>query len=342
MEREELGLTPKEKSHRKLMVSILSELSDSPVVLKGGTALMLCYGLDRFSEDLDFDSPIKLNLASKIKNGVLNAAPLLGVDVLKNTDTVTRYRVVYMNGQDQDSLKLEISYRTPAPLSEVTKINGIRCASLARIIDQKLQAAYDGADPRTKIRDLYDLDFIARKFPYSFTTELSKRLFELSMYPDELLSRYRDAYLEDELVRSRVSLDDLVLRLHCGAEEVSFYSLEKKYRIEGLPSLLVAPSEASHVFCKLADKAIKDANNDPYAVNWESINELAIRKFAAYNECSTGRILEVLFKHSPGAISKEQQNAIRSFASEITLPSRINSTARRVHSSSTACDVDGP
>ncbi len=35
---------------------------NKPMVLKGGTALKLCYGLDRFSEDLDFDSAISLNL----------------------------------------------------------------------------------------------------------------------------------------------------------------------------------------------------------------------------------------------------------------------------------------
>lgn len=28
--------------------------TDSGLILKGGTALMLCYGLDRFSEDLEF------------------------------------------------------------------------------------------------------------------------------------------------------------------------------------------------------------------------------------------------------------------------------------------------
>lgn len=28
----------------------------NPFVLKGGTALMECYGLDRFSEDIDLDS----------------------------------------------------------------------------------------------------------------------------------------------------------------------------------------------------------------------------------------------------------------------------------------------
>lgn len=49
-------LTERDKYHEKLMLNILKNLSDTPLVLKGRTALYLGYGLNRFSEDLDFDS----------------------------------------------------------------------------------------------------------------------------------------------------------------------------------------------------------------------------------------------------------------------------------------------
>lgn len=52
-------ITERDKHHEKLMVSILKNLTDTPLVLKGGTALYLGYGLNRFSEDLDFDSSKK-------------------------------------------------------------------------------------------------------------------------------------------------------------------------------------------------------------------------------------------------------------------------------------------
>lgn len=41
-----------ETLHKKLMESILQEIAkrDLPTFLKGGTALLLCLGLDRFSE----------------------------------------------------------------------------------------------------------------------------------------------------------------------------------------------------------------------------------------------------------------------------------------------------
>jgi predicted nucleotidyltransferase component of viral defense system len=40
------------------------------MVLKGGTALLLCYDLDRHSEDLDFDSNKKMSLENRILNSV--------------------------------------------------------------------------------------------------------------------------------------------------------------------------------------------------------------------------------------------------------------------------------
>ena len=45
--------------HKTIMEQYLHELNQQQdsVILKGGTALMLCYGLNRFSEDIDLDSP---------------------------------------------------------------------------------------------------------------------------------------------------------------------------------------------------------------------------------------------------------------------------------------------
>lgn len=45
------------KPHYNVIVDFLSYLNSisGSYVLKGGTALMLCYGLTRFSEDIDLD-----------------------------------------------------------------------------------------------------------------------------------------------------------------------------------------------------------------------------------------------------------------------------------------------
>ena len=43
--------------HKKVIIDFLNYLNSQTdqFILKGGTALMLCYGLNRFSEDIDLD-----------------------------------------------------------------------------------------------------------------------------------------------------------------------------------------------------------------------------------------------------------------------------------------------
>lgn len=52
--------------HVTLMKAIVRSVSSTPYVLKGGTALLLGYGLDRHSEDIDFASPKKLNILNRV------------------------------------------------------------------------------------------------------------------------------------------------------------------------------------------------------------------------------------------------------------------------------------
>ncbi|MGN8462809.1 nucleotidyl transferase AbiEii/AbiGii toxin family protein [Helicobacter pylori] len=54
------------------MRAIVKNLADTPMVLKGGTALYLGYGLNRFSEDLDFDCHKKINLLGRVKSAIPN------------------------------------------------------------------------------------------------------------------------------------------------------------------------------------------------------------------------------------------------------------------------------
>lgn len=107
-----IKLNERDKFHEKLMESILKNLSDTPLVLKGGSALYLGYGLNRFSEDLDFDSLKKLNLLNKIKSSAPPDIAIDDIQIKKDTDTVSRYIVHYhIQGTNiKDFLKLEVSY----------------------------------------------------------------------------------------------------------------------------------------------------------------------------------------------------------------------------------------
>ena len=219
MERKEpynrINLSDKEKYHRELMVAILRGLRDTPLVLKGGTALYLGYGLTRFSEDLDFDAAKKLNLLSKIKNSIPYDIKLNEIHVKKDTDSVSRYIINYFIPKinETNNLKMEISYRTPIEEKDVYIKDGIRFASIEKIIDYKLKAAFDGACPRSKVRDLYDLHYLAFNYSHNFSKNDIERLFRYSKNPDELVDKYKDDLDGDNILSGRIDLETISIEL---------------------------------------------------------------------------------------------------------------------------------
>lgn len=50
-----IRLTNRQALHERVMKAVALRMQDTSYVLKGGTALALLYGLDRHSDDLDFD-----------------------------------------------------------------------------------------------------------------------------------------------------------------------------------------------------------------------------------------------------------------------------------------------
>lgn len=150
-------------SHRQAIKSFLSFINDtsSPYVLKGGTSLMECYGLDRFSEDVDLDCPRAPSNSDGFKRRIDRFCAAYGYEarIAKNTDTVSRAFIRYDG--DLNPLKVEVSYRR-ARIDEatVTVVNGIRVYSISEIAIQKAGAYL----ARDKMRDLYDLTFIINNY----------------------------------------------------------------------------------------------------------------------------------------------------------------------------------
>ena len=210
-----IKLNERDKFRKKLMENILKNLSDTPLVLKGGSALYLGYGLNRFSEDLDFDSLKKLNLFNKIKPSAPPDIVIDDIHIKKDTDTLSRYIVNYhIQGTDiKDVLKLEVSYRTPANEEN-------RLLSIERIIDNKLKAAYDGENVRTRSRDLFDLHFLASKYSEHFDLDLAKRLNDFAKEPDKLVSRYQYDMKFDPLLMEIMDLELVALELNEIANQI--------------------------------------------------------------------------------------------------------------------------
>jgi len=200
-----------QSSHVEIMRRVLAAVQDTPLVLKGGTALLLCYGLDRFSEDLDFDAAKKLNLESRIENALAPVTTKLRITRTKDTDTVQRYRIEYSDPSGiEGRLKLEVSCRGIEDESQIIVRSGFRTYSITRLITQKLGAL----EGRTTARDLYDVAFLIRGFRSEFSPENVARLQLLFRDVNEIEGRFRPAFEEDDLFRHQAELlTDLILSI---------------------------------------------------------------------------------------------------------------------------------
>jgi len=140
----------------KDFLDFLNSCSDL-FVLKGGTALMMCYGIDRFSEDIDLDmlssdKTVMQNILQKYcsKTGYT-------FRTAKQTNTTERYILHY---DDTQTLKIEVSHRKVASKKNIKQINGIQVYDIDTLCILK-KGAYDN---RMRIRDLYDLVFICNNY----------------------------------------------------------------------------------------------------------------------------------------------------------------------------------
>ena len=152
------------------LLNMFNASTDNPFILKGGTALMECYALDRLSEDIDLDAPgmttdrdlfFKYLDSFCLENGYT-------FRLAKNTQTVGRGFIHYP-GSDKP-LKVEVSYRRAEINPDITcLINNIKTYTLDELCLMKT-AAYLSRD---KIRDLYDVCFICTKY-YDTLSNASK------------------------------------------------------------------------------------------------------------------------------------------------------------------------
>ena len=176
------------------MLEILKKLSEKPLIFKGGSALMFFYGLDRFSEDLDFDCNYKISVGNLVK--VLEA--IGSVNLKKDTDTVKRL-IVSPCGKDF-SVKVEISLRGYPPLRSPIKVENALCVyDINDLFRQKINALVK----RHTARDLYDVGFIVEKYYDVLLPELKKSFFSLfsskeSIY--DLIPEYELAFSEDDVL----------------------------------------------------------------------------------------------------------------------------------------------
>lgn len=210
-------LTDNQRQRVALMDAVVRECAESPLVLKGGTALLLAHGVDRYSEAIDFDAPVAINLEARIKRAAQHVgAQVEGIRVRKNTATTRRYLVDFTQGGQADTLNIEMSLRDKA-IDEQAVVNraGLRVYGVETLIEQKI----DALEHRTRARDLYDLAFLMTHHAERFTPAQLERLTTQVNDPDQLHSRFLGDFIADTVI-PQTTLDDVVLALHLRTEQV--------------------------------------------------------------------------------------------------------------------------
>ena len=206
-----MSLTDTQRAeHLEVMTEICHSFNRKrlPMVLKGGTALKLCYGLDRYSEDLDFDCAKSLNLDSSIQAVFAQLGKTKqhlrnpDVSVTKDTQTVKRYRIIYA---DDINLKLETSLRGTPNDDDLIQLNGILTYKIEKLIQQKLRAL----NGRTAARDLHDVIYLYENFFDSFGKDELGEIEALYRNQSSVIDEYNSAYGEDTILSTTDLLEDL-------------------------------------------------------------------------------------------------------------------------------------
>lgn len=221
-----VDLTVNNKIHIALMYKIVKEISNMPLILKGGTGLLLGYGLNRFSEDLDFDSQKKFSLENKLKNIKLPNYKILDINHKKDNSTTSDKYYLYYDYKYLDKeinnklLKIDISYRVIYNDIKYNVINNIKIQDLKSILNIKINIGLDGKI-RGKFRDLFDINFIVNNYPNIITNENLIRIYNCIKNPEKIISDFNLNFKDDDNFNIYPTLlEDTCLELCCVVENL--------------------------------------------------------------------------------------------------------------------------
>jgi len=172
-------LKPYQQEKHYLQTATLAGIytaSTDELIFKGGTALFLCYGLDRFSEDLDFTQQKKCDYY-KLQKTIADFLAIINIiHELKTEKSPTGKTIklkaqgpLYKKPKSETFVTLEISERNDLVFSPdlkevVPMYDDLRPFTLPvmkkeEILAEKVRALLI----RGRARDLYDISFLMKK-----------------------------------------------------------------------------------------------------------------------------------------------------------------------------------
>ena len=198
-----------------IFLNSISKYSDN-VVFKGGTALRICFGLERASEDLDFSSELKTTEVKKIFLSCLKDFNLLNIPYeiysekksKRNVRFEVKFKGPLFNGDARSTNTLKIDFNSQKVFYKKAKVVNkifsdvpafvINVLNEKEILAEKIRTLIN----RSESRDLYDLWFL-----FSKNVEIDKKLIVKKLAEEK--SNYKNLKFPSEK-EYEVSLKNLV------------------------------------------------------------------------------------------------------------------------------------
>jgi len=178
-----LGQTEKDYIQHIFLVNLYRRIGDE-LVFKGGTALQKCFGLNRFSEDLDFSLSKRFSVENAVYKTV-KGMNLFGCEAdykkLKEDETTVAFQIrgrgPLYDGRERSLtyVRIEISKREkmilPSLQKEIVPVYRDLPLYLLSVMDpsEMMAEKVRSIITRERARDAYDLYFLIKK---GFKTEL--------------------------------------------------------------------------------------------------------------------------------------------------------------------------
>ena len=171
-----LNLGQAEKDYyQNLILFIIYNKISKELIFKGGTALAKCYGLNRFSEDLDFTVAEKKDYIPILENGLKQFGLSYSIKNVMRAGDSEKYKIKIEGPLYRDSIKtlcsvtLDFSLREKVILNPLIKTIGYHMDIIPvfevyvlreeEILAEKIRAIM----MRRSARDVYDAVFLLRK-----------------------------------------------------------------------------------------------------------------------------------------------------------------------------------
>jgi len=169
-----LGQAEKDYYQNIILFSIYGKFARE-LVFKGGTAIAKCYGINRFSEDLDFTVTKKIDVINEIIDGLNNFGIKNHVKEREKTEKTEKYKIKIEGPLYKESEKTLCSVTLDLSLREMILLDpkivtighhmdiiptfDVYVMAEEEIFAEKIRAIMT----RESARDLYDINFLIKK-----------------------------------------------------------------------------------------------------------------------------------------------------------------------------------